>query len=200
MNLSQAYAASVPMKNTGNTTWAQGTGNYRLGAQNPHDNTFWTGSNRIALPHAVSPGEQVTFNFSFIAHTQGNHNFQWRMVNDGVAWFGEQTQNVIVEVVPPWYPPLPPPPPPCNPVYCEVPMGVAPETKRLAGAPAEKLSATTTMGGAAGPAAKVSAASATYGEVTTFRAYIDYDELGRVVARRGNNGQNVRYTYDLNGN
>ena len=32
------------------------------------------------------------------------------------------------------------------------------------------------------------------------RAYIDYDELGRVRARRGNNGQVVRYTYDDNGN
>lgn len=32
------------------------------------------------------------------------------------------------------------------------------------------------------------------------QAYIDYDELGRVRARRGNTGQNVRYTYDDNGN
>lgn len=31
-------------------------------------------------------------------------------------------------------------------------------------------------------------------------SYIDYDEDGRVRARRGNNGQNVRYTYDANGN
>lgn len=30
--------------------------------------------------------------------------------------------------------------------------------------------------------------------------YIDYDELGRVIAERGNDGQNVRYTYDDNGN
>lgn len=30
--------------------------------------------------------------------------------------------------------------------------------------------------------------------------FIDYDELGRVRARRGNNGQNLRYTYDGNGN
>lgn len=30
--------------------------------------------------------------------------------------------------------------------------------------------------------------------------YIDYDELRRVRARRGNNGQNIRYSYDANGN
>jgi YD repeat-containing protein len=31
-------------------------------------------------------------------------------------------------------------------------------------------------------------------------SYTDYDELGRVRARRGNDGQNVRYAYDENGN
>ncbi|WP_162125926.1 RHS repeat-associated core domain-containing protein, partial [Pseudoxanthomonas wuyuanensis] len=33
-----------------------------------------------------------------------------------------------------------------------------------------------------------------------YESYTDYDELGRVRAQRGNNGQNVHYTYDLNGN
>ncbi|MEJ1249529.1 RHS repeat-associated core domain-containing protein [Denitratimonas tolerans] len=32
------------------------------------------------------------------------------------------------------------------------------------------------------------------------RSYTDYDELDRVRARRGNNGQETGYTYDLNGN
>nr|WP_283254690.1 RHS repeat domain-containing protein [Luteimonas galliterrae] len=36
--------------------------------------------------------------------------------------------------------------------------------------------------------------------LVTWRTFIDYDELGRVRARRGNAGQNVRYTYDANGN
>lgn len=34
----------------------------------------------------------------------------------------------------------------------------------------------------------------------TQTAFVDYDELGRIRARRGNNGQNVRYSYDDNGN
>ncbi len=34
----------------------------------------------------------------------------------------------------------------------------------------------------------------------TQTAFVDYDELGRVRASRGNSGQNVRYTYDSNGN
>ena len=32
------------------------------------------------------------------------------------------------------------------------------------------------------------------------RGHTDYDELNRVRARRGNNGQETGYTYDLNGN
>lgn len=37
-------------------------------------------------------------------------------------------------------------------------------------------------------------------QLITWRTYIDYDELGRVRARRGNQGQNVKYSYDDAGN
>lgn len=38
------------------------------------------------------------------------------------------------------------------------------------------------------------------GVTLRYQGYTDYDELGRVIARRGNDGQNVRYGYDLNDN
>ncbi len=38
------------------------------------------------------------------------------------------------------------------------------------------------------------------GATLRYRAYTDYDEAGRVRARRGNAGQNVRYGYDKNDN
>lgn len=38
------------------------------------------------------------------------------------------------------------------------------------------------------------------GATLRYRAYTDYDEAGRVRARRGNGGQNVRYAYDKNDN
>jgi len=38
------------------------------------------------------------------------------------------------------------------------------------------------------------------GATLRYRVYTDYDELGRVIARRGNNSENVRYTYDANSN
>jgi hypothetical protein len=30
--------------------------------------------------------------------TPGSYNFQWRMLNLGVQWFGEQSTNVVVTV------------------------------------------------------------------------------------------------------
>lgn len=42
--------------------------------------------------------------------------------------------------------------------------------------------------------------SGQYTETSSYYVAMDYDELGRVIARRGNNGQNERYAYDPNGN
>ncbi|MCF8714992.1 T9SS type A sorting domain-containing protein [Joostella atrarenae] len=80
----------VTYKNIGSTTWLA-TGNYKLGSENPQDNTNW-GTNRVYLSsgESVEPNETVTFNFDIIAPLQeGTYNFQWKMVQDGVSWFGE---------------------------------------------------------------------------------------------------------------
>ncbi len=96
---SQTFSAMVTMKNTGLTTWVAG-GNtpYRLGSQNPQDNTTWS-LKRVDLPTSVPPGASVTFNFTVKAPTRpGVYNFQWRMVNEAVEWFGDFTPNVPVSV------------------------------------------------------------------------------------------------------
>jgi len=74
---SQTFSASVTMNNTGLTTWtAGGNSPYKLGSQNPQDNTTW-GLNRVALPTFVPPGASVTFTFTVTAPTQpGSYNFQ----------------------------------------------------------------------------------------------------------------------------
>jgi len=93
----ESYDVSVTMRNTGNATWTAGT-NYRLGSQNPQDNTRW-GLNRVELPHSVPPGGEVTFTFTVTPpRTIGSYNFQWRMVQDGVAWFGSYTPNLVISV------------------------------------------------------------------------------------------------------
>ncbi|MGZ5676936.1 MAG: NBR1-Ig-like domain-containing protein, partial [Usitatibacter sp.] len=92
----QTYPVTVTMQNTGNTTWTSGN-LYRLGSQNPQDNTTW-GLLRVELPNAVAPGASVTFSFNVIApSTPGTYNFQWRMVEDLVEWFGASTPNVAVK-------------------------------------------------------------------------------------------------------
>ena len=78
--------------------------------------------------------------------------------------------------------------PPCSPSPCRMQVVQA-------GAPLDVQSVTTGPTGAS-----ALAAGSTYVQDIKTRSYADYDELGRVRARRGNNGQNVRYSYDDNGN
>ncbi|MET0553873.1 MAG: M4 family metallopeptidase [Vicinamibacteria bacterium] len=94
------YAVSVTMRNTGTTTWTTAA-SYRLGSQNPQDNSTWS-VGRVALPvDPVPPGAQATFAFTVRAPAAaGTYNFQWRMLRELVEWFGAYTPNVAVSVVP----------------------------------------------------------------------------------------------------
>jgi RHS repeat-associated protein len=97
MTAGQSYSVSITMKNTGSNTWTTAN-HYNLGSQNAQDNTTW-GTARVALPSSVVSGSQVTFNFTVTAPaTSGTYNFQWRMVQGGVEWFGDFTPNIVVTV------------------------------------------------------------------------------------------------------
>jgi hypothetical protein len=114
MTAGQTYAVSITLKNNGNTTWTNTTGPgtpnaYSLGSQNPQDNVNWgiTGfPNRVPVPGSVAPGNTVTFMFDVVAPaTPGRYDFQWQMVDDDVAWFGDATPDVKVTVsLPTFYP------------------------------------------------------------------------------------------------
>src|SRR5205085_4404554 len=68
-------------------------------ATGPQDNLTW-GLARVGLASPVPPGAKTTFNFVVTAPaTAGSYNFQWRIVQDGVAWFGETAPAVTVNVV-----------------------------------------------------------------------------------------------------
>lgn len=93
------YNVSVTMKNPCGSTWTSDL--YKLGSQNPQDNVTW-GTNRVYLPPGtnVGPGNTFTFNYTVTApFSPGYYNFQWRMVHEGVQWFGAFTPNVLVNVV-----------------------------------------------------------------------------------------------------
>ncbi|KKQ34810.1 MAG: YD repeat protein [candidate division WS6 bacterium GW2011_GWA2_37_6] len=99
MVVGQTYTVSVTMKNTGNKPWTQ-VGNYKLGSQNPSDSSTW-GMHRVFLNtgEVVNPGAQKVFTFNVTAPTTpGTYNFQWRMLQEYVEWFGGTSTNVAVIV------------------------------------------------------------------------------------------------------
>lgn len=96
----QTTTVSVTMKNIGTTKWTV-PGGYKLGYQNPQDNSHWEFGNRVTLApnQSVSPGQQITFRFSIRAPSaSGVYNFQMRMLREAVEWFGAYTPNVTVRV------------------------------------------------------------------------------------------------------
>jgi len=99
MTVGEQRTVTVTMKNTGTTTWTR-TGGYKLGSQNPQDNFTW-GLNRVWLSssESIAPGQQKSFTFTITAPlTPGSYNFQWRMVHELVAWFGQYSANQVIQV------------------------------------------------------------------------------------------------------
>ena len=93
-------AVTIVLRNTGNTTWTTAAG-FALAAQNPLNNTVW-GTNRIALPGPVAPGDTATFTFNAVAPSvAGTNNFQWRMVQGAAGYFGDLSANVPIVVTAP---------------------------------------------------------------------------------------------------
>ena len=97
MTAGQSYTVYVTMRNSGASTWLPSAG-YRLGAQNPQDNFIW-GLNRVSLPGPVAPASDVTFAFNVSAPAEaGSANFQWRMLQEGVGYFGPLSPNISITI------------------------------------------------------------------------------------------------------
>jgi len=97
MVIGQQYPVSVSMQNTGSQSWSAAQA-FRLGSQNPGDNTRW-GLHRVDVSGSVHTGGTAVFSFTAKApSTPGTYSFQWRMVQDGVAWFGATTTNRSITV------------------------------------------------------------------------------------------------------
>jgi hypothetical protein len=100
MAAGEEYTARLTLQNTGSSTWIPtGAFGYILGSQSPSSNKTW-GSNSAALPGEVAPGQEVDIAFSVQAPSQpGSYDFQWQMVHSNVAWFGDKSEKVTVQVV-----------------------------------------------------------------------------------------------------
>ena len=93
----QLYDVTVTMRNSGANAWTAAE-LYRLSSQRPEDNDTW-GTARVELERTTAAGANATFRFTVTAPpAPGAYDFQWRMIQDGVAWFGEFTSNVVVQV------------------------------------------------------------------------------------------------------
>ena len=95
MTATQSYNVSITFRNRG-VLWTTARG-FRLGAVG--DSDPFTAFNRVDISGEVRPGATYTFNFTMTAPaTPGTYTTDWRMVRDGVAWFGA-THSEPVTVV-----------------------------------------------------------------------------------------------------
>lgn len=90
----QSYDATVTMRNVGIQTWTAGR-QYRLGSQNPQDNETWGLRRAAPLLAPIRPWQDATFRLRVTAPAVPSH-FQWRMLREGLEWFGDYTADVVV--------------------------------------------------------------------------------------------------------
>ena len=95
----QQFEAEVTYKNTGTSTWLADS-KYKLGSHNLRNNQDWgSRTKRTKLSENVEPGEKYTFIVNCVAPaTEGSYDFQRRMVQEKVGWFGDFSENRAVEV------------------------------------------------------------------------------------------------------
>ncbi|HOX59230.1 MAG TPA: Ig-like domain repeat protein [Candidatus Paceibacterota bacterium] len=96
----QMFAATIVMRNTGSRKWTSGGETpHSLGSRYPADNDNW-GFSRVALPSSpITPSQTATFTFYPIAPVvPGTYTFAWKMVEEGVGWFGTTASQTITVV------------------------------------------------------------------------------------------------------
>ncbi|HEX5751637.1 MAG TPA: M12 family metallopeptidase [Archangium sp.] len=94
----QTFTVTAIFENTGTTAWSIAAG-YKLGSQNPQDNSTW-GTHRVALPGTIYTGQWAYITMNLRApSTPGVYNFQWRMLKENVAWFGQTSTNFTIQVL-----------------------------------------------------------------------------------------------------
>jgi uncharacterized membrane protein len=95
MTAGQTYSVSVTVKNTGSNTWTAAN-NYKLGAVGNSD-PFAATRQLLSGADSIAPGQSKTFTFSMTAPAAGSYTTDWRMLREGVVWFGD-TLTKDVEV------------------------------------------------------------------------------------------------------
>lgn len=98
LDKSEEVTVSITIKNIGITTWTKDE-LYKLGSIDDNDEL---GLIRIELDagEAIAPNEKKTFTFNITGPvTPGVYNFQWRMIQENVGWFGALSPKETVVVL-----------------------------------------------------------------------------------------------------
>jgi len=96
MTAGQTYSVTVSMKNIGNFTWPTG-GDFKLGSVD--DDPTW-GPTRVLLDQDFPSNTVHDFVFNVTAPAAGTYTFQWKMVQEGVTWFGPTSDLLSITVDP----------------------------------------------------------------------------------------------------
>jgi VCBS repeat protein len=103
MTPGQQVNVNVTYLNCSGSTWTAATSvgaatGVKLGSQWPQDNNVW-GASRVLLPASVPVGGEVTIRFTARAPTTaGTYNYQWGIVDEGVAWLQDFTPPRRIQV------------------------------------------------------------------------------------------------------
>jgi hypothetical protein len=95
LSCNQRKNIAVTVRNTGGTTWTEAE-KYRLGAVD--DTDPFAKDLRIVLGagESVAPGEEHTFYTELVGTAAGGvHTTDWRMVREGVRWFGASATSGV---------------------------------------------------------------------------------------------------------
>ena len=94
MTAGQSYTVHVTVQNTGSNTWTRADG-YKLGSPGDSDPFAFP---RVELDSSASVGSGQTYTFTFTMtapSSAGSYTTDWRMLREGVAWFGDTLTKTV---------------------------------------------------------------------------------------------------------
>lgn len=100
MEAGHQYTVSVTMRNTSNNTWTQAS-EYKLGAVDDSD-PFGPGRVDLGAGDSIGTNQTKTFTFTLTApESGGTYTTDWRMVHEGICWFGDTLAKQVEVAGPP---------------------------------------------------------------------------------------------------
>ncbi len=105
LDCGEVASGSVTVRNTGESTWSREDG-FKLGAVDDVDALATTTRIWLEDDELVEPGGVHTFTVPFEAgDTETSESTSWRMVHEGVQWFGETAEATVAVECPDEGPP-----------------------------------------------------------------------------------------------